>query len=93
MKAPNGLWFVASGVGILAAAAIGYGIGAETESVQCEEGLVISLKVTERDRSGNGNYTVDLGDCPRLSDEAIVRAIEALVGKQSTTTTTTVAKP
>lgn len=70
---------------------IGYVAGSDTSgAVHCDVGRVVSVKVSGADNLGNGIRTVEIGECDRLSDDAFVAVIDALVGG---TTTTTTAKP
>lgn len=72
---------------------IGYVAGSDTSgAVHCDVGRVVSVKMSGADELGNGTRTVEIGDCPRLSDDAFVAVIDALVGATPTTTTTTTAK-
>lgn len=69
---------------------IGFVAGSDTSaSVRCEAGAVVTVEVSGVDELGNGTRTVSIGDCDRLSDEAFVAVVEALVGGASGTTTTT----
>lgn len=94
MNRPSGWWTLGALVAIVIAALIGYTAGVGTEAPECEQGEAIAVVVTDRDRNGNGTYKVTVGDCPRLSEEGIVRSIEALLEKpRATTTTTTTTTP
>lgn len=79
-------------VALVLAGLIGFVAGSDTSgSVRCEPGEVVAVEVSGVDEPGNGTRTVSIGDCDRLTDEAFVAVVEALVRGASTTTTT--AKP
>lgn len=72
---------------------IGFVAGSDTSgAVHCDVGRVVSVNVSGADEFGNGSRTVEIGDCDRLSDDAFVAVIDALVGARPTTTTTTTPK-
>ena len=84
-------WALLTVLALGLAGLIGYVVGSDTSgAVHCEVGRVVSVEVSGADDLGNGIRTVEIGDCNRLSDNAFVDVIDALVGSTPTTTT---AKP
>jgi len=82
-------WAFLAVVALGLAGLIGYVAGSDTSgAVHCEIGRVVSVNVSGADELGNGTRTVEIGDCDRLSDDAFVAVINALVDAAPTTTTT-----
>lgn len=79
-------------VAVVLSGLIGFVAGSDTSgSVRCEAGDVVTVDVSGADELGNGTRTVSIGDCDRISDEAFVAVVEALLRGAPTTNTT--AKP
>ncbi|MCU1484405.1 MAG: hypothetical protein JWN67_1151 [Actinomycetia bacterium] len=66
---------------------LGYIAGSDTSgAVHCKAGSVVSVEASGVDGKGNGTRTVKVGDCERLSDDAFIAVVDALVGSTPTTT-------
>lgn len=92
MKAARALLAILVALNALViATVIGYTVGSESgrKSVECEEGLVLSVDVSGADALGNGATSLNIGDCERIDVEAFNAAVEALTGRRANATTTT----
>jgi hypothetical protein len=82
-------WAFVAVLALSLAGMIGYVAGSDTSgAVHCDAGrVVVSVNVSGADERGNGTRTVEIGHCNRLSDDAFVAVVDALVGAAPTTTT------